>query len=58
MTVLIATNRFCAIASLEQSLTLAEPEGYIRLFADEGPPMAELLHQTAARGIGGPSSAV
>ena len=24
-------------------MTLAQPEGYVRLFADEGPPMAALL---------------
>jgi LuxR family maltose regulon positive regulatory protein len=24
-------------------VTLAQPEGYVRLFADEGPPMAALL---------------
>jgi len=32
-----------AIASLQRALTLAEPEGYVRVFADEGPPMASLL---------------
>lgn len=32
-----------ALATLEQALTLAEPEGYLRLFVDEGKPMAELL---------------
>ena len=36
---------------LEQSLALAKPEGYLRLFVDEGPPMATLLRQAAARGI-------
>jgi LuxR family maltose regulon positive regulatory protein len=29
--------------SLERALTLAEPEGYVRIFLDEGKPMAELL---------------
>ena len=27
----------------ERALTLAEPEGYVRIFVDEGPPMAALL---------------
>lgn len=32
-----------AITNLENALSLAQPEGYIRVFADEGTPMAELL---------------
>ena len=32
-----------ALASLEQALTLAEPEGYLRTFAAEGKPMVEML---------------
>jgi LuxR family maltose regulon positive regulatory protein len=32
-----------AFVSLERALTLAEPEGYIRIFIDEGPPMENLL---------------
>ena len=32
-----------AVAVLERALTLAEPEGYIRVFVDEGAPMAALL---------------
>jgi LuxR family maltose regulon positive regulatory protein len=32
-------------------LALAEAEGAIRLFVDQGPPMARLLAQAAARGI-------
>jgi LuxR family maltose regulon positive regulatory protein len=32
-----------ALASLEQALTLAEPEGYLRIFAAEGKPMIEML---------------
>ena len=32
-----------ALAPLERALTLAEPEGYVRIFVDEGPPMAALL---------------
>ena len=40
-----------ALAPLERALTLAEPEGYVRLFVDEGVPMAPLLSEAAARGI-------
>ena len=32
-----------ACASLERALTLAEPEGYVRLFVDEGEPMRLLM---------------
>jgi LuxR family maltose regulon positive regulatory protein len=32
-----------ALASLERALTLAEPEGYLRLFVDEGEPMRMLI---------------
>jgi ATP/maltotriose-dependent transcriptional regulator MalT len=37
-----------ALSALQEALTLAEPEGYVRLFVDEGPPMAELLQQVVA----------
>ena len=40
-----------AIAVLEKALTLAEPEGFVRIFVDEGPPMARLLYEAATRGI-------
>jgi LuxR family maltose regulon positive regulatory protein len=36
-------NRQAALDSLGQALALAEPQGYVRLFVDEGQPMAELL---------------
>jgi LuxR family maltose regulon positive regulatory protein len=40
-----------ALAPLARALTLAEPEGYHRIFVDEGPPMAILLAAAAKRGI-------
>ncbi len=40
-----------AIETLEQALKLAEPGGFIRIFADEGPPLAPLLYQCAAQKI-------
>ena len=36
---------------LERALTLAEPEGYVRMFVDEGQPMTQLLLEAAARGF-------
>ncbi len=44
-------NISLALVSLERALTLAGPEGYFRLFLDEGPPMARLLYEALARGI-------
>ena len=49
-----------AVDALAEALTLACPQGYVRVFADEGPPMAALLGrlvaaqrsgQAAARGV-------
>ncbi len=40
-----------ALGALERALQLAEPEGYARVFIDEGEPMAELLRYAAARTI-------
>ncbi len=40
-----------AMDSLEQALALAEPQGYVRIFLDEGSPMARLLYKAAERGI-------
>ena len=36
---------------LDQALGLAEPEGYIRIFLDEGAPMTALLRRAQERGI-------
>jgi len=40
-----------ALASLTRALSLAEPEGYVRIFVDEGQPMATLLRSAAKAGI-------
>ena len=40
-----------AVVALERALSLAEPEGHVRIFADEGEPMARLLQEAARRGI-------
>ena len=40
-----------ALQTLEQALSMAEPEGFLRTFVDEGEPMARLLYQAAARRI-------
>jgi len=40
-----------AVVSLQPALTLAEPAGYVRIFVDEGEPMAALLRRAAAEGI-------
>jgi LuxR family maltose regulon positive regulatory protein len=42
-------DRTSALSTLEQALLLAEPEGYIRLFVDEGASMLALLRQARAR---------
>jgi LuxR family transcriptional regulator, maltose regulon positive regulatory protein len=40
-----------ALASLQRALTFAEPEGYVRIFVDEGRPMASLLRAAAKHRI-------
>ena len=40
-----------ALGSLDRAVTLAEPEGYVRVFADEGPAMVSLLRAAAKQGI-------
>ena len=39
-----------AVTSLARALVLAEPEGYVRLFVDEGPGMTVLLRSAAEQG--------
>jgi LuxR family maltose regulon positive regulatory protein len=38
-----------AFAKLEHAVELAEPEGYVRVFADEGAPMARLMRRMLTR---------
>jgi LuxR family maltose regulon positive regulatory protein len=40
-----------AITALERALTLAEPGGFIRVFVDEGPPLARLLRRLHRKGV-------
>jgi LuxR family maltose regulon positive regulatory protein len=42
-----------ALVPLERALTVAEPEGYVRVFVHEGIPMAELLTRMNASREGG-----
>lgn len=44
-------NLPAALMLLQHALALAEPEGYIRIFLDEGSSMMQLLREAAARGI-------
>jgi LuxR family maltose regulon positive regulatory protein len=47
-----------ALAALAEALTLAAPEGYLRVLADEGTPMATLLGRLAAAQRAGRVAAV
>jgi LuxR family maltose regulon positive regulatory protein len=40
-----------ALGQLTAALSMAEAGGFVRLFVDEGPPMAHLLYEALARGI-------
>jgi LuxR family maltose regulon positive regulatory protein len=40
-----------ALSALARALALAEPEGYVRTFVDEGEALARLLHRALMRGI-------
>jgi LuxR family maltose regulon positive regulatory protein len=40
-----------ALAAVSEALSLAEPEGYVRTFVDEGEPMATLLEQLWRHGV-------
>ena len=40
-----------ALLPLQHALALAEPQGYVRMFLDEGSSMMQLLHEASAREI-------
>ena len=40
-----------AVKLLSEALAMAEPGGFIRLFVDEGAPMAQLLREAASYGV-------
>ena len=44
-------NISAALQVLERALTLAETEGYLRVFVNEGQPMARLLYEALSREI-------
>jgi LuxR family transcriptional regulator, maltose regulon positive regulatory protein len=46
-----------AVNALAEALALACPQGYVRVFADEGPPMAALLGRLIAAQRAGPAAA-
>jgi LuxR family maltose regulon positive regulatory protein len=41
-----------SVAAVQAALKLAEGEGYVRVFLDEGPPMAKLLQKVRSIGTG------
>jgi LuxR family transcriptional regulator, maltose regulon positive regulatory protein len=44
-------NQAEALTTLDRALTLVDPEGYVRIFVDEGAPMAALLRAAHQHGI-------
>ena len=44
-------ERARAVELLDEALALAEPGGFIRIFVDEGAPMARLLREALSRGV-------
>ena len=49
----VMTDGHAALGALERALALAEPEGYVSVFVDEGHRMHDLLRTASARGRGG-----
>jgi LuxR family maltose regulon positive regulatory protein len=50
-TLQIQGNHEAAVIKLGEALSLAEPEGYMRVFIDEGALIEELLRRTGSRGF-------
>ena len=48
-------DRAGALATLDDALALAEPEGYVRVFLDEGPAMTRLLKDAAREANASPT---
>ncbi|MCB0253690.1 MAG: hypothetical protein KDI55_08175, partial [Anaerolineae bacterium] len=46
-----AGSTAAALQALEQAVTLAQPNGLVRVFADLGPPIAPLLEKLARQGV-------
>ena len=46
-----------ALAALAEALTLAWPQGYVRVFVEQGAPLAALLHQLAKDSTTGQAAA-
>ena len=46
-------NEQSALAALEQAVTLAQPGGFVRVFVDLGPHLADLLGRLAAKSVAG-----
>lgn len=44
-------DRPAALSALESALRLAEPEGYVRIFVEQGAPMETLLEAAVTQGI-------
>ena len=44
-------EKYKAVQLLGEALALAEPGGFIRIFVDEGAPMAQLLLEAASHGV-------
>ena len=44
-------ERLQAVATLEEAIALAEAEGFVRVFIDEGAAMVKLLNHAASQGI-------